>query len=200
MLPRNPPGLDRSKGTQVVAARCSRLTLFYDLMHNKHSLFGSAMLYGFVLGLFWAVKYVFFVWGLAYPLAQTAYTILSALTILFAYIFTKAYKVRIGGRITFFCAWRFGVLLYFFAALVVSLEHYIFYRFIAPPDFMAVAINHTIIFLVDKLKLDPQTVEALRDIPQLTPIRLTLQGIFNNICYGALFSLPVAVILSWREK
>ena len=26
MLPRNPPGLDRSKGTLVVAARCSKLS------------------------------------------------------------------------------------------------------------------------------------------------------------------------------
>jgi hypothetical protein len=167
-------------------------------MENKE-LLESAMFYGFFLGLFWAVKYVFFIWGCTiYPFMGTVYVILSSLTIVFAYLLTKVYKIRSGRRISFFHAWKFGVLLYFFAALIVSLEHYFFYRYIAPPDFLANATKQTVIFLVDNLNLDPE-MGAANQIPKLTPIKMTIQGIFNNVFYGVMFSVPVAAIVSTRK-
>jgi hypothetical protein len=98
----------------------------------------------------------------------------------------------IGGRIGFFHAWQFGSLLYFFAALIVSLLHYVFYRYLAPPDYIA---NMTSLAL-DIIKEMNQNFQ-MEEIPlaEFTPIRLTIQGIFNNAFYGIILSVPVAALL-----
>ena len=215
-----PPGLDGSKGTQVVAARCSKLTHFLfassnsaslmqvaieeapvrirqeiqivHLMKNKGLLLLIAMYYGRPLGLFWALKYVFFIWGVSHPAVGIIYWILTLFTLFMAYVFTDVYRRRIGGRISFFHAWTFGVLLYFFAAIIVSLAHYVFYRYLASPNYIADLMEAATTILK---QVNPQMEETLRQMPLPTPIRLTLQDILGNALYGAIFSVPVAARL-----
>jgi hypothetical protein len=161
-------------------------------MENKDQLLKSAMFYGLLLGMFWVIKYVFFIWGITHPTMGVVYWILTSLTIIFAYVFTKVYKILIGGMIGFFHAWQFGILLYFFASLIVSLMHYVFYRYLAPPDYIDNLMN----VAVDIVKeLNPQAEEALNQMPVLTPIRLTLQEILANVFYGIILSMPTAALL-----
>jgi hypothetical protein len=161
-------------------------------MENKDQLFKSAMFYGLLLGIFWIIKYVFFIFGITHPTMGVVYWILTSLTIIFAYVFTKVYKILIGGMIGFFHAWQFGILLYFFASLIVSLMHYVFYRYLASPDYinnlMAVAVNIV-------KEINPQAEETLNQMPVLTPIRLTLQEILANVFYGIILSMPIATLL-----
>ncbi|MDR1937106.1 MAG: DUF4199 domain-containing protein [Tannerellaceae bacterium] len=161
-------------------------------MENKGLLLKSAMFYGLLLGTFWIIKYIFFILGTTHPAMGFVYWILTSLTIVFAYIFTKVYKILIGGRIGFFHAWQFGILLYFFAALIVSLLHYVFFRHLAPPDYVANMIDAAVNMIKE---INPQAEEALNGMPAFTPIRLTLQGILNNVFYGIILSLPVATLL-----
>lgn len=154
-------------------------------------LLNSAMFYGLLLGVFWVVKYVFFIWGTTYPAMGVVYWVLSSLTIAFAYVFTKVYKILIGGRIGFFHAWQFGVLLYFFASLVVSLMHYIFFRYLAPSGYIADMMDIAVNILRE---ISPQAEETIKQTP-VTPIQLAIQGIFNNVFYGVILSLPVATLL-----
>jgi hypothetical protein len=161
-------------------------------MENKGQLLRIAMFYGLLLGLFWAVKYLFFIWGIAHPAMGIVYWLLTSLTIIFAYLFTKVYKILIGGVIHFFHAWQFGVLLYFFAALIVSLLHYVFYRYLAPPDYIANLMEAAVTMAKE---IYPQAEETLNRTPTPTPIRLTLQDILANVFYGAILSIPVAALL-----
>jgi hypothetical protein len=94
-----------------------------------------------------------------------------------------------GGRISFFHAWQFGVLLYFFAALVVSLAHYSFYRFIASPEYIE-SLTNGVADILKRINMNPE--ETLANTPAFTPINLTIQGIFNNVFYGIILSIPVA--------
>jgi hypothetical protein len=150
------------------------------------------MFYGLLLGIFWVIKYIFFIWSVTHPAMGVVYWTLTPLTLVFAYLFTKVYKIMIGGIIGFFHAWQFGVLLYFFAALIVSLLHYVFYRYLAPADYIAnvmeVAVNMV-------KEINPQAEEALNQMPVLTPIRLTLQEILTNVFYGIILSAPIAALL-----
>jgi hypothetical protein len=165
-------------------------------MENKGLLLKSAMFYGLLLGIFWVIKYTFFILGTTHPAMGVVYWILSSLTIVFAYLFTKVYKILIGGRIGFFHAWQFGVLLYFFAALIVSLLHYVFYRYLAPAGYIANMID----LAVEMVKeINPQAEEALAQMPAFTPIRLTFQGILNNVFYGIILSLPIATLLCRKQ-
>ncbi|MDR1200559.1 MAG: DUF4199 domain-containing protein [Tannerellaceae bacterium] len=164
------------------------------MKENKSLLMKSAMFYGLLLGISWAIKYVFFILGVTIPSMQIVYWILTPLTLLFAYIFTNTYKFLIGGKISFFHAWQFGVLLYFFAALIISLGHYIFYQYIASPDFISSSVNQAISLMKD-MDLNMQIKEAIDQITVPTPIQMTIQGIFNNVFYGTILSIPVAALL-----
>jgi hypothetical protein len=161
-------------------------------MENKSLLLKSTMFYGLQLGIFWVVKYLFFIWGISHSSLGVVYWILTSLTLVFAYVFTRVYKMLIGGRIGFFHAWQFGVLLYFFSSLIVSLAHYVFYRYLAPSDYIAQMVDAAVRLIKD---LNPQAEEALDRLPVFTPIRLTLQEIFVNVFYGAILSVPVAALL-----
>ena len=162
---------------------------------KRDLLFKSAMFYGLLLGAFWVVKYMFFIIGTIYPVLDSVSVILAPLTVVLAYLFTKVYKVILGGKIRFGQAWKFGVLLFFFASLIESLPQYVFYRYIATPDYMNALVEQAAV-LADAMKLGGQMKEEITaQFASMTPIRLTFQGIVTNVIYGILFSVPIAAIL-----
>ncbi|WP_455627853.1 DUF4199 domain-containing protein [Parabacteroides chinchillae] len=160
---------------------------------NKSLLVKDAMTYGFIMGIFWVVKYLFFIFSGSASILNYVYILLTLAVPFFAYYLTKRYKEEIGGEISFFHAWRFGTMIYFFAALIVSLEHFVFYQFIAPPNFLPNVINQAI----DTLKntnVNTEVIESVSNI-NFSPIHMAIQGIFNNIFYGIVLSIPVAALL-----
>ncbi|MDR1981126.1 MAG: DUF4199 domain-containing protein [Tannerellaceae bacterium] len=169
------------------------------MMENRSLLLHNSMIFGLLLGLFWAVKYLTFMLGCTMPGWGIVYWILTPVTLVLAYVFTKTYKIRLGGRIGFFHAWQFGVLLYFFAALIVSLEHYIFYQYIAPPDFIATSINRVMEMLA-QADAGSRWREAMEQVSTPTPIGMAVQGVLNNVFYGVIFSIPVAARLCRNQS
>lgn len=95
---------------------------------NKNLLLKGAMTYGLAMGIYWVVKYIFFIFSVSVPSLSLVYWLLTLAVPFIAYYMTKRYRHDIGGRISFFHAWRFGTMLYFFAALIVSLEYFVFYQ------------------------------------------------------------------------
>ncbi len=162
------------------------------MVENKNALVKAAMTFGLAMGAFWVVKYIFFILGASSSLMGSVYVGFSTLVPFIAYRFTLRYRQIAGGQIGFFHAWQFGVLLYTFAALIVSLMHYVYYRYLAPPDLIANAISQTL-ELLRQSNADPQLLDAAGDI-HFTPIQMAIQGIFSNIFYGVILSIPVAAI------
>ena len=164
-----------------------------QMQENKSLLLKSAMEFGFGMGCYWVFKYLFFMFSLQVPLLSSLYWGLTIMVPYIAYRLTKRYRMQLGGQIGFFHAWQFGILLYFFAALIVSLVHYGFYRYIAPTDFLTNSINEAI-GLLQNSQIDNQLIQSLQEI-KITPIQMAIQGIFNNLFYGIIFSIPVAALL-----
>ncbi|MDR0429722.1 MAG: DUF4199 domain-containing protein [Tannerellaceae bacterium] len=164
------------------------------MKENKNLLLKSAMFYGLLLGIFWVIKYIFFILGNNIPSMAIIYWILTPLTLIIAHVFTKIYKLQIGGKIGFFHAWQFGVLLFFFAALIVSLVHFTYYRYIAPPELISSSMNQAIELMKD-MNLNNQIKEMIEQMTIPTPIQITIHGIFNNIFYGLILSIPIAALL-----
>lgn len=160
---------------------------------NKNLLLKGAMTYGFAMGIYWVIKYLFFIFSVSIPSFTLIYWFLTFAVPFIAYYMTKRYKQEIGGRISFFHAWRFGTMLYFFAALIVSLEYFVFYQYIAPPDFIANAVGQ-LTNLLKEQNLDAEVIDSLSKI-RISPIQIAIQGIFNNVFYGIIFSIPVAALL-----
>ncbi len=165
---------------------------------RKDLLLSGAMTYGFAMGVFWVVKYLFFIFSFKVPSLNIVYMSLTMIVPYVAYKMTKQYKQTIGGKIGFLHAWRFGLLLYFFAALIVALEHFVFFKYIAPPDYLTNAMGQ----MLDVLKasnVDSELVEAFGKT-RISPIHMAIQGIFNNTFYGIILSIPVAAILSRKKS
>ena len=160
---------------------------------NKSLLLKSAMSYGLAMGIFWVIKYLFLIFGYSVPSLSLIYLILSATVPFIAYYMTNRYRMEIGGQISFFHAWRFGTMLYFFAALIVSLEYFIFFQFIAPRDFIT-NVTAALIQSLQNSQVDSTVIDAINQM-NFTPIHMAIQGIFNNIFYGIVFSIPVAAIV-----
>lgn len=162
-------------------------------MENKSYLLKGAMTYGLIMGIYWAAKYIFFILSLSVPTMSVVYLALTLVVPVLAYHMTRRYQREIGGRVGFFHAWQFGVLLYFFAALILSVESYVFYRYIAPPGFVEGAIGQMAETFKES-QMGPEMVEALSQI-KTSPIQMTIQGIFNNVFYGLILSIPVAALV-----
>lgn len=164
---------------------------------NKGLLLKYAMSYGVALGIYWVIKYLFLIFGYSIPSLILIYEGLSLAVPFIAYHLTKRYRQEIGGNISFFHAWRFGIMLYFFAALIVSIEHFIFFQFIAPPDFLSNTMTQAIAALKDA-NFSSELIEAISRT-NITPIHMTIQGIFNNIFYGIILSIPVAALVCRKQ-
>ncbi len=158
----------------------------------------AAMSYGFSLGIFWIVKYIFYMFSLRFSYLVVIYWGMSLVVPYLAYLLTKRYRDDLGGVITFGQAWRFGVLLYLFAAMLVSIMHYVFYRFVAPPDFLSSAVEQTIASL-KQMQVDSTVISSIESM-NFSPIHMALQGILNNIFYGIILSLPVAALVCRRKS
>ncbi|MDH6356804.1 DUF4199 domain-containing protein [Parabacteroides sp. PF5-9] len=159
----------------------------------KGLLVKSAMTYGLAMGIYWVIKYIFFILSFSVPVCNYLYWALTFTVPFVAYTITKRYREDTGGQIGFFHAWQFGLLLYTFAALIVSLVHYMFYQYVAPPDLLASAFSQAL-ELLDSQQVNSELVDKLKEV-RVTPIQMAIQGIFNNIFYGVIFSIPVAALL-----
>ncbi|HIX21229.1 MAG TPA: DUF4199 domain-containing protein [Candidatus Parabacteroides faecavium] len=168
-------------------------------MENKNSgLMSAAMSYGFSLGIFWIVKYIFYMFSMRFSYLVVIYWGMSLVVPYLAYLLTKRYREDLGGVISFSQAWRFGVLIYLFAAMLVSVMHYVFYRFVAPPDFLSSAVEQTIVSL-KQMQVDSKVISSIESM-NFSPIHMALQGILNNIFYGIILSLPVAALVCRRKS
>lgn len=157
----------------------------------------AAMSYGFSLGIFWIVKYIFYMFSMRFSYLVVIYWGMSLVVPYLAYLLTKRYREDLGGVISFSQAWRFGVLIYLFAAMLVSIMHYVFYRFVAPPDFLSSAVEQTIASL-KQMQVDSKVISSIESM-NFSPIHMALQGILNNIFYGIILSLPVAALVCRRK-
>lgn len=158
----------------------------------------AAMSYGFSLGIFWIVKYIFYMFSMRFSYLVVIYWGMSLVVPYLAYLLTKRYREDLGGVISFSQAWRFGVLIYLFAAMLVSVMHYVFYRFVAPPDFLSSAVEQTIASL-KQMQVDSKVISSIESM-NFSPIHMALQGILNNIFYGIILSLPVATLVCRRKS
>lgn len=158
----------------------------------------AAMSHGFSLGIFWIVKYIFYMFSMRFSYLVVIYWGMSLVVPYLAYLLTKRYREDLGGIISFSQAWRFGVLIYLFAAMLVSVMHYVFYRFVAPPDFLSSAVEQTIASL-KQMQVDSKVISSIESM-NFSPIHMALQGILNNIFYGIILSLPVAALVCRRKS
>lgn len=165
-----------------------------------------AMLYGTYLGVFWILGAIFFPLGLNNPLLFLLFIVFVLSGPFIAFRYVRRYRNSVcEGRISFFHAWSFTVLMYMFAALLSAAAHYLYFRFIdrgyivdtysrLMDNFFA---QNTVVGGISLYQ--EQMEQALSQFSMLTPIELTMQLFSNNVFWGILLGLPTALLVMKRD-
>ena len=164
-------------------------------------LMNGAMIYGTSMGIFWILKFMLIPFIFTMPFTSLLFLGLTAAVPFLGYFFVRQYRNRycVGGRIGFVPAWIFSILMYAFAALLVSVAHYIFFRYV---DGGAMVANYTAILeelqhtAPEMEEVVTQYKEATELVAAMAPIEMTIQLLLNNLFYGMILALPTAFLAS----
>ena len=169
------------------------------------SLQEHAMRSGTIMGVFWILKFIFLPLGFKFSFMHLLFVVLTCYVPILGYKLTKKFRDQFcNGEINFIRAYVFIIFLYFFAALLTSAGHFVYFNFI-DQGFIA----DTYIGQLEALKSSvtgdlevsvDQLIETFQTIADLSPIQLTLQLIFQNIFYGSLLAVPTALLVMKRKK
>lgn len=164
-----------------------------------------AMLFGTYMGGYWILKFVFFPLGMSVPILMFLFWGLTLAVPFMGFRYTKMYRNQVlGGGIGFLQAWAFNVMMYMFAALLVAVAHYIYFRFLdngfifrtweAMLDSVATGGVPDIEMYIKQLK---ENIDLIRS---LTPIELTMQLMSQNVFFGTLLGLPTALFVMKKRN
>lgn len=155
-------------------------------------------LYGLYMGIFWAVKFVFFPLGFKYSLCSLLFI---ALTV--AVPFVGARMVRrfrdtvLGGRIGFLPAFLFTANIYMYATLTVAVVHFIYFRFIDNGFLLESYLGN--IEMLEKAVGSQPAIDSLKAsvdaIGSLSAIQMVFSLLSQNIMAGLVLALPTALFL-----
>lgn len=164
-----------------------------------------SMYYGTIMGIFWILKFMLIPQMFNQTFNAVIFLLLTIAVPFIGYYLGKQYRNKYcpQQKISFFQAWIFCILMYLFAALLVSVAHYIYFRYID----QGALFDSYYQLLETTVQINPEFAneftiykETLSKIQQLKPIELTIQLISNNLFYGMFFALPTAFILSLKKK
>lgn len=162
------------------------------------------MIMGTYMGGFWILKFIFFPLGLTNPFLLFLFLGLTICVPFMAYYYTKMYRNRVcGGAITFSHAWSFTTLIYFFAALLTFVAHYVYFRFIDHGYILNTyesMINE--VFAQSSISELKGYEKPIRDIitqmRTLSPFEHAFNLFFQNIEIGVLLAIPTALFVMRR--
>lgn len=174
-------------------------------IEQNKSLQEHAMRFGTGMGLFWIFKFIFLPLGFTVPFLQLLFIILTCSVPFVGYRFARTFRDKYSeGEISFIRAYMFIIFMYFFAALLTSAGHFIYFNFIDNGF-----ITDTYLSQLEILKSNvtgemetsvQQLIDTFNIIAALSPIQLTLQLLFQNLFYGSLLALPTALFVMKRKK
>lgn len=172
------------------------------MVENKTNLRGYAMQYGTCMGLYWIFKFIFFPLGLRVPFLELVFMVLTLAVPVLGYVYARRFRDRYcGGYLSFFQALAFCFLMYVFASILTAVAHYIYFQYI--DNGYLFEVYGKLLRQAGKMEgMEPfvkQMDDVLDAFRQLSPIKLTMQLISQNIFYGSLIAFPTALLVMRRK-
>lgn len=162
-----------------------------------------AMLYGTYMGIFWIAKFALFPMALVEPLSGFLFMVLTCAVPVVAYLMTRHFRNRYcAGELTFFSGLVFCFQVFLYASVLTAMAHYLYFKF----------IDHHFIYdkmmmLVDAYKNEEALKSQVDNIKHaldvfydLSPIELAMQLLSQNVFYGIMLSLPIALLTMRRAR
>ena len=176
-----------------------------EMTEKKRNFQEDAMRYGTVMGLFWTLKFVLFPLGMQSPLLLMAFFLLTLIVPVVGFFLVRQHRDRdCGGVLSFSRAFLFTSFMYLFAALFVTIAHYIYFQYMDNG-----LIVNTYQNMLDQMgevadsTLQPsldQFQQALDIIANLSPLEISIQLITQNVFYCTIIALPTALLVMRKPK
>ena len=176
------------------------------MTEKKRTFQEDAMRYGTVMGIFWTLKFVLFPMGMNAPLLLMVFFLLTLMVPVVGFYLVRKYRDReCEGAIKFSRAFLFTSFMYMFAALFVTIAHYIYFRYmdhgLIVSTYQDMLTQMQGIATTDDMKTSlDQFQQALDIIASLSPLEISIQLITQNIFYCTLIALPTALLVQRKPK
>lgn len=177
------------------------------MTEKKTTLQQDAMRYGTLMGIFWTLKFILFPMGMEMPVLLVAFFLLTFIGVpVLGFRFAQQYRNReCQGCINFGKAFLFTAFMYFFAALFVTIAHYVYFRYmdngLIVTTYQDMLTQMTSIATTEDMKASlDQFQQALDLIAGLSPLEICIQLITQNIFYCTLLALPTALLVMRKPK
>lgn len=163
------------------------------------------MRYGTLMGIFWTLKFVLFPLGMHAPLLLMAFFLLTLIVPVAGYFLVRQYRDReCGGVLSFSRAFLFTAFMYLFAALFVTIAHYIYFRYmdngLIVGTYQEMLNQMNAVATGDMKASFDQFQQALDIIAALSPLEISIQLITQNVFYCTLIALPTALLIMRKPK
>ena len=170
------------------------------MTEKKRTFQEDAMRYGTLMGIFWTLKFVLFPMGMQSPFLLMAFFLLTLAVPVVGYFLVRQYRDRdCGGVLPFSRAFLFTSFMYLFAALFVTIAHYIYFRYMDNGLIVGTyqdMLNQMSAVATDDMKASiDQFQQALDIIATLSPLEISIQLITQNVFYCTLIALPTAFLV-----
>ncbi len=164
------------------------------MREDKTQLVKYAMQYGLLFGIYWLISF-----ALTITRMQILVVISNWLTLgipFLAYWFTIQYRKKaLDNQIGVFHAWQFGMMLYFYASLIISIPEYLYFQYVISPNDFILQFLQT----VQPVSKEVESMKTMLSENTITPISATIQSIFTIIFLGIILSIPVAFIAKKKK-
>ena len=161
---------------------------------------------GAIMGVMWIISFACFIAQFHMPLLNMAALIFGIASIIVSAIRLRNFRDNIlDGVISYWRAYGYSLLTYFYAALLLAAAQYIYFQFIdhgfllnqytamtSSPEFKSMMTLYGI--KADEMKLTMDTIATLR------PIDIALQFLTTNLFFGIVISWPMAALIKSKYK
>lgn len=161
---------------------------------------------GAIMGVMWIISFACFIAQFYMPLLNMAALIFGIASIIVSAIRLRNFRDNIlDGVISYWRAYGYSLLTYFYAALLLAAAQYIYFQFIdhgfllnqytamtSSPEFKSMMTLYGI--KADEMKLTMDTIATLR------PIDIALQFLTTNLFLGIVISWPMAALIKSKYK
>lgn len=168
---------------------------------QRNAMQQMSMLYGTYMGIFWIAKFVLFPMALVAPLCGFLFMVFTCAVPVIAYFMTRHFRDRYcAGELSFFSGLVFCFQIFLYASVLTAMAHFIYFKFI---DHHFIYDNMTALIDVYKneaaLKSQVENIKhALNVFNALSPIELAMQLLSQNVFYGIILSMPIALLTMRR--
>lgn len=116
------------------------------------------------------------------------------------YQLAKLYRDKAwGGYIRFGQVWSFGILLFFFAALIMSVLYYVRFQFLQP-DALSIAFNQSIQMLQQMPNYPQKYIDAAIAFGVPTAIQVVLFNLWGHIIGGGFLFLILSPMVARKDN